>query len=300
MDRSNCIIEGSLKGYDIKADSDNYVYVGGGLLYLDLENTISIEKISEATNNYKDVIAFWFGSLAAAGASDVKDFVIKIQWSNGQESLAVVTDTMYTKILATRMVNVKQVNERKKAYKESIKIEKQYQLACSYQESHQFLSAKKKFEEISGYKDSRERLVQIEKELKKIKNDDNKRAEISNLKSEYKKYFYVSRISGVFSIIIVIMTYVLAIANYTSLMFSPLETVAYVTPIPILLLAGCYFLMSWFFKSKLKQESELNEAYDSIKCDKGVRPGKKFMILTIIFIIITIIVGIWASTHVIH
>ena len=63
----------------------------------------SITKESEHASGNKEHVAYWLGSIAAAGVSETKIFVIKIVWQDGSESLANITDSQYQYVLATQM-----------------------------------------------------------------------------------------------------------------------------------------------------------------------------------------------------
>lgn len=67
------------------------------------EDIQSITKESEHASGDKNRVAFWLGSIAAAGMSETKIYVIRIVWQNGEESLANVTDYQYQYVLATQM-----------------------------------------------------------------------------------------------------------------------------------------------------------------------------------------------------
>jgi hypothetical protein len=63
----------------------------------------SITKESEHASGNKERVAFWLGSIAAAGVSETKVYVIRIVWQDGQESLANITDSQYQYVLATQI-----------------------------------------------------------------------------------------------------------------------------------------------------------------------------------------------------
>jgi VIT1/CCC1 family predicted Fe2+/Mn2+ transporter len=289
MNETNCVIEGSCKGCRIKTDDNGYVSVEG--LYLDKKNVASIKKINEEANTYKETIGFWFGSVAAAGVSDVKDYAIEIEWCNGQKSLAKVTDSTYTRIQATLMVDVKEMQQRKKRLEEMNKNEKKYQLACSYQEQKSIIEAKKLFDELSSYKDSQERSKELQKIIDETNNNPEKEKKIRNLSSEYKKYSNITIILSCLCIIIGV-----CLATIMALY----EDMLYVYNIPMLVFSVCacsfllglsYFLMFKSFRKKAHDKSLLEEAYIATEL-KGSRPSKSFKILSITFIVLTIIFGI--------
>ena len=114
---TNCVLAGKCEGGVIRTDNNNKAYVehntktASGYIvnlkwYFDKTNVISIEKINEESSDYKREIGFWFGSMAAAGASDVKDVILKITWRDNTESMIKVREGLYTKILATSMSDV--------------------------------------------------------------------------------------------------------------------------------------------------------------------------------------------------
>ena len=108
---TNFVLAGKYEGSVIKTDNSEKVYVEHGFgytsqWYFDKTNVVNIEKINEESSSYKSQIAFWLGSVAAAGASDVKDVILKITWRDNAESMIKIREGIYTKILATSMSDV--------------------------------------------------------------------------------------------------------------------------------------------------------------------------------------------------
>ena len=102
----------------IKLNADTFV----STMYKD--DIKSITKESEHASGNKERIAFWLGSIAAAGVSETKVFVVRIVWQDGQESLANIIDSQYQYILATQIKsnplkainNSANINQDGKAY----------------------------------------------------------------------------------------------------------------------------------------------------------------------------------------
>lgn len=295
MSETNYILEGAFKGASITTDKDGYARLDHGSIYLDQENIKSVEKLNEESMLYKETVSFWLGSVTAAGVSDLKNYVIAIGWNDGQQSLAKVAEGMYTRILSTKMVNVKQIQQRKQELSDRQKNEKKYQLACDYQKSNDFIEAKRLFDELSNYKDSKERSQQIQKQIEQINNSHDKPQKIDTLKKEYKKY---SRIAFAVSCFLLLFGVFLFISSFS---FSDF---LYVNDLDVLviLFANCtfyfgifYLLMFFSFRKKTVRKPDLEKAYLSIQSN-GYKPSKSFTILTIIFIVFITVISIVSLT----
>lgn len=104
----NIVIGGTFQGEDVRWDENNHVYLstyGSDRKYFDKSNVKEVEKINEEASDYKDRMGLLFGSVYAAGLSDVKDVIVKIKWSWNSESLLKVRESVYTYILSTAMEN---------------------------------------------------------------------------------------------------------------------------------------------------------------------------------------------------
>ena len=104
---TNFVLAGQYESGIVKTDKNDKVYIEHLFkTYLDKINVISIEKLNEESSSFKTSATFWLGSVAAAGLSDVKDVILKITWRDNTESMIKVREGIYTKILATRMLEV--------------------------------------------------------------------------------------------------------------------------------------------------------------------------------------------------
>lgn len=98
MSNINTVLEGKNKGTKIN---------GGSMLYANgwfSKNTISSYTIIDETN--KDQYSFWkgalgvaffggFGAVAGIGGKNKKEYLIAIEWKDGEKSLILINDEYY-------------------------------------------------------------------------------------------------------------------------------------------------------------------------------------------------------------
>ena len=136
------------------------------------EDVKSITKESEHASGDKERVAFWLGSIVAAGMSESKIFVIRIVWQDGQESLANITDKQYQYVLATQMKS----NPTGQKQDEKIRVvwdkESVYNNAIALFNKNTYASdqaAMKEFQSVIDYKDARIYITKLRSRIEKHK-----------------------------------------------------------------------------------------------------------------------------------
>ncbi len=100
----NYILEGKYKNEKIKSFSDSLYLPNVDYGYYMYKNTISSYTIIDETN--KDQYSFWkgalgvalfggFGAVAGIGGKNKKEYLIAIEWKDGDKSLILINDEYY-------------------------------------------------------------------------------------------------------------------------------------------------------------------------------------------------------------
>lgn len=286
MQDTNYVIEGKHKGDDVYVSDDGYVYLGFtresyNSTYLDRTQVKAVQKLNEESSSYKTTVAKYFGSVAAAGAPDVKDIIIEVEWISGGSSLIKVREVIYTKILATVKVDVAENRRLNKEWEKEQKNFKKYQKACQYQKNGSFELANDIFLELAkeNYKDSSERIKQIQNEIEKICNDPDKPIKLKHLRKEYKKYAIVNLLLGI----------IVPIISVSCFVFDA-STIGFLG----LILALGYWIMCISFFKKVKNDKALEDVYVSRMAHKD-GPGSDVIVWTFLIVIIAIILLLFKS-----